>query len=123
LKGLKNGLWSFSMCVLGRFVCECCWVPCHERTPWLLGAPKSSHTLSNFTMWIEKNGCGSLSKLWSSMGSWSVCVCFFVLSIWGVVWWILAYAIYLYLGVYIINCNLGLGFFLKFNVVLGVYVV
>jgi hypothetical protein len=27
------------------------------------------------------------------------------------------------LGVYVTKCNLGLGFFWKFNVVLGVYVV
>ncbi len=33
------------------------------------------------------------------------------------------YAIYLDSGIYITNCNLVLGFFLKFNVALGVYVV
>ncbi len=32
----------------------------------------------------------------------------------------MVYAIYLYLGVYITKCNLGLGFLKKFNVVLGV---
>ncbi len=35
----------------------------------------------------------------------------------------LVYAIYLYSGFYVTKCNLGFGFFLKFNVVLGVYVV
>jgi hypothetical protein len=54
------------------------------------------------------------------MGCWSVLFsCFYVLSIWGMVSWVLVYAIYLDLGVYVTKCNLGLGFLWKFNVVLG----
>ncbi len=58
-----------------------------------------------------------------SMGSGSVLFCFLVLSIWGVVSWVLVYAIYLDSRVYVTKCNLGLGFFWKFNDVMGVYVV
>jgi len=44
---------------------------------------------------------------------------FYVLSIWGVVSWVPIYVIYLDLGVYVTNYNLGLGFLWKFNVILG----
>ncbi len=45
--------------------------------------------------------------------------CFYVLSIWGMVSWILVYAIYLDSWVYVTKCNLGLQFLWKFNVVMG----
>jgi hypothetical protein len=120
--GVSRAVWNFlNVCVSGLF---CVWmllIYISWKNALITGNFKEQSHSVEFYKVDHAKGLWCFVKLMKhSMGGWSVlCSFFYVLSIWKVVSWILVYVIYLDLGVYVTKCNLGFGFFWKFNVVLG----
>jgi len=120
-RGLKSNMES-SQCVCVKLICVWVLLICisWENTLITGNSEKQLQFVEFYKVDHVKGLLFYVKLVKQSVGSWSVLFsCFYVLSIWGVVSWILVYAIYLDSGVYVTKCNLGLGFLWNFNVFWG----
>ncbi len=112
--------WNlFNVCVLGWFVWMLLIYISWKNTLIIGNSEEQSHFVKFYKVDHVKGLWFFVKLVKQSMGSWIALFLFFMCSIWKAVSWILVYVIYLNSRVYVTKCNLRLGFFWKFNVVLG----
>jgi hypothetical protein len=119
--GVSRTVCLLNLCVSCLFMCECWWDAYHKRTI-IIGNSKKSHILQIWQCNLKRGLWFFVKLVKQSMGSWNVLIFVHCQLVGWCSKYFSVYAIYLYSGVCITKCNLGLGFF-KFNVVLGVYMV